>query len=242
MTQPGEELELPTEDLPSEILRSDHDASEVLKNAEESSGADSPLVRVEEQPGHNSAREGLASREWLASRGFSSEYNMHFNNREFLEREAKNGDALAAQLLGYQMLGSPRGDELLTDAARWGSIQALFFLSSSSEIVSGGRLKNQRESQISEQDQHEHSLRALEYLFVAEIRGDNYAAPNTISRLMDRNSYTEQDIAQVCIQSVERYQALEQARLSEGLPPFDNSSPQGINVPTSFSGFCPSLD
>jgi len=175
---------------------------------------------------------------WMHSRGFTSEYNMHFNQREFLENQAKNGDMLAAQLLGNQRLGTPKGDKYLTDAARWGSIQALLFLSSSSELVAEGRLIEQRNNQQSEQDQYEYSLRALEYLFVAEIRGDNYVARNNIAGLMNRISYTQEDIAQSCIQAISRYNDLELSRLAEGLPPFDNSSPPANVSSTAYSKLC----
>ena len=146
---------------------------------------------------------------------------------------------LAAQMLGYQMSGSPRGDALLTDAARWGSIQALHFLSSSSELVAAGRLIEQRESEASSLDQHEYSVKALEYLFVAEMRGDSSAAPDAIARLMDRISYSERDIVQACIQANARYAKLEQSRMADGMATFDNSSPANITISTSFRKHCP---
>lgn len=175
---------------------------------------------------------------WLQRSGFTTEYNIHFSNREFLESQAANGDMLAAQTLGYQTLGTPRSIELLTDAARWGSLQALHYLSSASSLVADGKLKEQRESQVSRQDQHEHSLKALEYLFVAEMRGDTYAAPSAITRLLDRFSYTESDISQACHQAADRYEKLEQSRMAEGMAPFDNSSPSGVATATDFRKYC----
>ncbi len=98
---------------------------------------------------------------WLKRSGFTTEYNMHFSDREFLEGQAASGDMLAAQTLGYQTLGTPRSTELLTDVAKWGSLQALHYLSSSSELVADGKLKEQRGSQVSQTDQHEYSIKAL---------------------------------------------------------------------------------
>ena len=176
---------------------------------------------------------------WLQRSGFTTEYNMHFLDREFLESQAAAGDMLAAQMLGSQTIGTPRSFELLTDAARWGSLQALHLLSSASELIADGRLKEQRQTQVSEQDQHEYSIKALEYLFVAEMRGDTYAAPTAVARLMDRLSYTQGDTSQACQQARDRYAKLEQSRMAEGMAAFDNDPPAGIAIATNFRKYCP---
>lgn len=178
------------------------------------------------------------NREWEASRGYTTEYNMHFLQTDFLERRAAHGDMLAAQELGRQRLGTEEGNNYLTDAAILGSIFSLILLSASSEDVADGTLNEYLESQGSEFDQHAYGIRALEYLFVAEIRGDHVAAPNSVPYLMENISYTEQDVSQACAQALQRYAELEQARLDKGLPPFDNSPPPIHNSPTQYSRLC----
>ena len=126
------------------------------------------------------------------------------------------------------------------DAARWGSIRALHFLSTSSQYKAEGRLKEQTQNAESTLDQHDFSIKALEYLFVAELRGDNYAAPNSVERLMDRLTYTNQDVAQACHQAANTYATLESQRLSEGKAPFENLTLPGIDTPTNYSLLCES--
>lgn len=175
-------------------------------------------------------------KDWARERGFSPEYNRYFMNEEFLKNQALSGDMLAAQLLGYQQLGSEEGERYLTDAARWGSIQALLFLSASHEARVDGRVE--MSAKDAAEVQRAYSLSALAYLFVAEIRGDNYAAANSIERLLDRISYTEQDIQESCQKARAVYSKLEDSRRAEGLGPFDNSFAPGVRASTRFSEWC----
>lgn len=176
--------------------------------------------------------------EWTQSRGITTEYNVHFNQQDFLKEQARNGDMLAAQMLGYQTLGTESGNEYLTDAATLGSTQALIFLSEASKRVAEGRLKEQLENQSSDIDQHEYSIQALEYLFVAEIRGDNYVAPNNIAELMNQFTYSADDVAHACENARERYLSLEGARIAKGLPAFDNSLAPVGSAPSTQNQYC----
>lgn len=200
-------------------------------------GVREPAAEIDQPPPRQRRDQEVAA--WMQQVGFTTEYNIHFTNREFLEEQALLGDMLAAQMLGYQMSGSERGNEYLTDAARWGSIEALHLLSYSSELVASGKLKTQRESQDSPLDQHEYSIKALEYLFVAEMRGDTSAAPHAIANLFDRISYSEQDIKQACVQAGENYLQLESARMAEGKANFDNTSPPNLARLPNYKEHCP---
>ena len=179
---------------------------------------------------------------WFVSRGFTTEYNIHFLNTEFLESQARAGDMLAAQMLGYQKMGTDEGNKLLLDAARWGSIQALYFLSYSHEVVASGRLKEQQVNVESKQDQYEYGIRALEYLLLAELRGDTLSASSSIERLAERLTYTADDIELACSMALNSYDSLNAARMAEGLAEFDNSPPRSSGGSTKFGVWCTQED
>ena len=179
-----------------------------------------------------------ATKSWYRSVGFTTEYNIHFLNREFLEEQAANDDMLAAQLLGYQMMGSTEGDAHLVNAARLGSVQALHFLSNSYLLKAQGSLTSQRESSISSIDQQDASVRALEYLFVAQIRGDNFTASHRIDRLLEEITYTDEDVARACNDAVYSYALFEKERLDQGIARFDNAPSQDGSDRTRFSSLC----
>lgn len=175
---------------------------------------------------------------WKTSRGFTTEYNMFFNQVDYLKELASNGDALASQTLGYMTLGTEEGNKYLEDAVVRGSIQSLHFLSAAAELVADGRHKALRATERSPMDQHEFGVKALEYLLVAELRGDTFAAANSIAQLQRRLSYTAQDIAQACAQAPATYDRFESRRLALGLPSFDNSPLPTHQEATAYDRLC----
>lgn len=160
---------------------------------------------------------------WLKERGFTDEYNMYFLNQEFLENQVLAGDMLAAQMLGYQMLGSEEGDSYLEAAVRWGSVQALHFLSESYKAKADGRVELEESAESVSDLRNEYGMRALAYLFVSDIRGAGGMAKSAVEQLKEEIAYTDEDIVKACELAEALYHEFEQARESEGLEPFDNS-------------------
>lgn len=178
------------------------------------------------------------ARLWLRKRGFTNEYNTYFLNRDFLENQVLAGDMLAAQLLGYQMLGSEEGDRYLENAVRWGSIQALHFLSASFQAKTDGRVKLVESDTPKPDLQKQYGVSALAYLFVSDMRGAGGTAAFSIEELMEKVTYTDQDIVNACEQAKELYLEFEQARKAEGLGPFDNSPIPGVDPQSSRADYC----
>ncbi len=171
---------------------------------------------------------------WLNARGFTNESNIHFGNTKYLREQAKLGDMHASQLLGYQMLGTPEGNRYLTDAAILGSIQALHFLSNASKLVADGRLPDS----TTPEQQSDATIQALSYLFVAELRGDNFVAPNAIREIMNQYSYTQDDLSSACTRAKTSLQSLNAARMKAGHASFDNSNPPMSSAQPATSSLC----
>lgn len=170
---------------------------------------------------------------WMLDRGFTNESNIHFSDDEYLEEQAENGDMLATQLLGYKRLATPEGDQLLRRAAVLGSIQALHFLSASSQF----KIDRMSNDLTIEQLQQE-TLSALKYLLVAELRGDLMAAPNDIRGLKNKYGYTKEELATVCELAQSEFSMLNQERMQAGHAEFDNSPPPNVSVPPAFTEIC----
>lgn len=198
----------------------------------------SVISEVHQPDSPNNEITGEENNEWLRSRGFTDEYNMFFSQIEYLDEEARNGNVLALQLRGYQQLGTEHSEELLTEAAMRGSIKALYWLSTSSESIATGKYPLHKGESETNDAYETRRIRSLEYLLVAELRGDHAGAATTASRLVEKLGLQEDEIALACTSAVRRYDELEQSRTASGLPSYDNTPPPVSAGATFYSRKC----